>query len=232
MKPRKILILDYSRDQFETPIIRNCLSKIHSVTSLFIDTEASFPNSLAQEDFTHIIHTGSALSITQDAPFMKKAMEYIRHANQIGVWQMGICFGHQLVCKALVGEDAVRASPNGFEVGWGTVHFTDTAVNLLGVKEKEKVWQHHFDEVIAVPEESEIWATNPHSKIQAYFNREKHLLGTQFHPEFDKATGNNYFLKDRKFIEKNKISVDELINDAPSFDSAKVFFEFFLKQEA
>lgn len=232
MKQKKILILDYSVDRLETPIIRNCLPKEHAVTSLFIDTEASFPNTLIQEDFTHVIHTGSALSITQEAPFTAKALKYIGHANEKGIWQMGICYGHQLVCKALIGEDAVRASPKGFEVGWGTVHFTEAAISLLGVKKKEKVWQHHFDEVTRIPKDSEVLAASAHSKIQAYFNRNRRLLGTQFHPEFDKTTGNEYFIKDRKFIEKNKISVDTIVKDAPSFNAAKVFFEFFLKQEA
>ena len=115
---------------------------------------------------------------------------------------MGICYGHQLVCKALVGDHAIRPSPHGFEVGWGRVKFINSAASIFQVAHQEDVWQHHFDEVVALPEGSEVLATNAHSSIQAYINYDLHLLGTQFHPEFSKETGNAYFQKDRAFIEK------------------------------
>ncbi|WP_299767021.1 hypothetical protein [uncultured Dokdonia sp.] len=232
MKKRKILILDYSVDRLETPTIKSCLTEAHyEVSSLFIDTEDSFPDTLIEKEYTHIIHTGSALSINEMAPFTEKAIKYIRDARDKGIWQMGICYGHQLICKALVGPQAVRSSPHGFEVGWGSVKFVNTANEILQVKKQEQVWQHHFDEVIALPEGSEILATNDHSAVQAYINYEQHLLGTQFHPEFSKKSGDAYFIKDRAFIESNDIKVDELVTGCPSFDTANVFFSYFLSQE-
>lgn len=230
MEQKKVLILDYSVDRKETANIKSCFSKKVSVSSLYIDTAASFPDDLITENFSHVIHTGSALSIIKTSPFESKAISYIRELRNMGVWQMGICYGHQLICKALVGEHAVRFSPNGFEVGWGDVNFTEPAIVALGIHEKERVWQHHFDEVIGLPVESEIWASNSHCQIQGYINYEQRLLGTQFHPEFDEESGNNYFLEDRDFLENNNVKVNELIKGKPSFDSKKLFFDFFLKQ--
>ncbi|WP_109852542.1 type 1 glutamine amidotransferase [Aquimarina sp. AU58] len=230
MKQKKVLILDYSVDQSEIPVIKQCLPTAIEVSSLYIDTEASFPDDLIKTAFTHVIHTGSALSITETAPFTKKAIDYIQKINAKGVWQMGICYGHQLICKALVGDHVVRSSPNGFEVGWEQVSFTDTATDLFNVRKQETVWQHHFDEVVELPKGSEILATNTHTKIQAYINYERKLLGIQFHPEFNRESGNDYFLKDRKFLEKNHKNVDAIINEGPSFDSGNIFFDFFLNQ--
>jgi GMP synthase-like glutamine amidotransferase len=88
----------------------------------------------------------------------------------------------------------------------------------------------HLDEVIELPEGSELLATNPHTPVQAYINNEQRLLGTQFHPEFDQENGNAYFINDRKFIESNNYSVDEIVKQGPSFDAGKVFFECFLGQ--
>jgi len=227
----KVLILDYSVNRAETAVIKSCLPKDVNITSLFIDTEESFPIHLIGMDYTHVIHSGSALSINATAPFSEKAIKFIQDAKAKGVWQMGICFGHQLICSALVGKYAVRSSPNGFEVGWKDLTFKDKAITLLGVQETEKVWQHHFDEVIDLPIGSELLATNKHSKVQAYINYEFHLLGTQFHPEFNKLSGNNYFLDDRKFIEKHHFDVDKMIQHEPSFDTGKVFFNFFLTQK-
>lgn len=143
---------------------------------------------------------------------------------------MGICYGHQLICRALVGNRAVRLAPNGFEAGWNQVTFTKTAMEILGVGENERVWQHHFDEVTELPEGSELFATNPHSRIQTYINYDQGILGTQFHPEIDRETGNEIFLKDRELLEKNRYDVGEMIKQGPSFKTGNVFFGFFLEE--
>ncbi len=228
MNEKRVLILDYSVDKSETKSIKRWLPVDAHVSALFIDTEESFPDDLVDNDFTHVIHSGSALSITEPAPYTEKAVKYIREIRHKGVPQMGICYGHQLVCRALVGKRAVRSSPNGLEAGWKHVTFVNNATNLLGVRESEVVWQHHFDEVTELPEGSELLATNPHSSIQAYVNYEQRLFGTQFHPEFDIEIGNKIFLQDRELLEKNGYDVDATIKQGPSFDVGKVFFDFFL----
>jgi len=229
MTQKHILILDYSTDRSETPAIKRWLPADAQVTAIYIDTEESFPDDLLERKFTHGIHTGSALSITKTAPFTQKAVSFIQRARDNGIAQMGICYGHQLVCKALVGDFAVRFSPNGLEAGWGTVTFTDKGQEALGLRENEVLWQHHFDEVTELPGGSELLATNSHSEIQAYVNFTQRLLGTQFHPEFDRKTGNQLYLEDRKLLEKNGYSVDEMIKGSPSFETGKVFFGFFFQ---
>jgi len=228
MNQKNILILDYSTDKSETPAIKRWLPADAQVKSLFIDAKESFPDDLIEEDFTHIIHTGSALSITKSAPFTQKAIYFINQARDRGLAQMGICYGHQLVCLALVGKRAVRSSPNGLEAGWGEVLFTGKAMNLLGVRENETVWQHHFDEVTELPEGSHLLGTNPHTEIQAYVNFEQRLFGTQFHPEFDRDTGNQIYLEDRELLERHSYNVDEMIKGGPSIVTGKIFFGYFL----
>jgi GMP synthase (glutamine-hydrolysing) len=99
LNQKKILILDYSVDRSETSLIKRWLPIDSYASSLFIDTEESFPDDLINEDFTHVIHTGSALSITATAPFTSKAVNYIQKIRDKGVSQMGICYGHQLICR-------------------------------------------------------------------------------------------------------------------------------------
>lgn len=230
MKP-KILILDYSVDHFETPIIKGFLKTYdHEVTALHITTEASFPDDLIEKEFTHVIHTGSTLSIIETSPFTEKAVSFVRNLVKKGTWQFGICYGHQLMGFALVGAHAVRETPKGLEAGWGEVEFNELGQQLLNLKPVERIWQHHFDEVTKLPEGSEIFATNTHSHIQAYINYEKRLLGTQFHPEINLRQGNNYFLHDRKLLTEHGYDVDSMVKQTPSFNTPKVFFEFFLKQ--
>jgi len=229
LSQKKILILDYSVDRSETPAIKRWLPADTQVSALFIDTKESFPDNLLEKGFTHVIHTGSALSITKPAPFTEKAVTFIQKARDNGIAQMGICYGHQLICRALVGNHAVRSSPKGMEAGWEVVRFDNKAMELLGIRESEVVWQHHFDEVIELPQGSELLATNAHTKIQAYINYGQRLFGTQFHPEFDRKTGNPLYLEDRELLERNNYNVDDIVKGGPSFEAGKIFFGFFLE---
>ena len=229
MRKKNILILDYSTDRLETPNIKRWLPTDARKTALFIDTEESFPDDLIEHGYTHVIHSGSALSITKPAPFTEKAVAFIQKARNAKVAQMGICYGHQLVCRALVGKHAVRSSPKGMEAGWKAVRFDKNAMMTLGVRESEVVWQHHFDEVTEIPAGSELLATNEHTQIQAYVNYEGRLFGTQFHPEFDMENGNDIYLRDRKLLEENNYAVDEIVKGGPSLDSGIVFFGFFFQ---
>ena len=229
MSQKNILILDYSTDRLETPNIKRWLPSGAQVTGLFIDTESSFPNDLIKRDFTHVIHTGSSLSITKPAPFTEKVVVYINNARTKGIAQMGICYGHQLVCRALVGKHAVRSSPKGMEAGWNTVRFDKKAMKTLNVRESEVFWQHHFDEVIELPAGSEHLATNAHTVIQAYVNYEQRLFGTQFHPEFDREPGNEIYLRDKELLEQHNYNVDEILKGGPSLETGKIIFGFFFE---
>jgi GMP synthase (glutamine-hydrolysing) len=229
MSEKKILILDYSVSKIEAPAIRRWLPSDALVSKIYIDTEESFPDDLIENDFTHVIHSGSELSITEAAPFTKRAVAYIQNIRDKGVSQFGICYGHQLICLALVGKHAVRSSPKGLEVGWGNVTFTSRGLNILNVRENEVVWQYHFDEVIELPGGSDLIATNEHTEIQAYINHQQKIIGTQFHPEFDKEAGDKLYLEEREQIERYNFNVDEIISRSPSIDAGKIFFGYFLQ---
>ena len=228
MHSKKILILDYSIDKSETSAVKRWMPADVEVTALYIDSEESFPDDLTEGDFTHIIHTGSSLSITEPAPFTERAVQYIQQTRDKGIWQMGICYGHQLLCLALVGKHAVRSSPTGLEAGWCEVSFDQRGVSIPGVGKNEVVWEYHYDEVIALPEGSQLLATNPHTRIQAFINRELRLLGTQFHPEFDKESGDAIYIRDREILKKHHYDVDEMIKYGPSIDTGNIFFSYFL----
>ena len=230
MTSKKILILDYSVSKIEVSAIRRWMPPEAELTSLFIDTEESFPEYLSREGFTHVIHSGSELSITEDAPFTKRAINFIGETRDLGIPQMGICYGHQLLCRALVGKHAVRKNPKGFEAGWVNIKFNGSAMDLFGVKESEVVWHHHFDEVIELPEGSNLLATNEHTDIQSFINAEQNIFGTQFHPEFDKEVGDKIYLKDRKLLETHNYSVEDIIKRSPSLDTGRVFFDYFLNR--
>lgn len=228
MKTKKILILDYSTDKSGTPNIKQWMPADADISSLFISNAESFPVNLIDNNFSHVIHSGSAHSITKNTPFDEKAEKFIIDCWGNAVAQMGICFGHQLICRALLGRQSIQASPNKLEAGWEDINFNNKAMNMLNIRACEKIWQHHFDEVIELPKGSEILATNAHTEIQAYINYEQRLFGTQFHPEVERKAGNDVFIKDRELLEKYNYNVEEIVEAGPSIEAGKVFFNFFL----
>lgn len=225
---KKVLILDYSTDAFETPLIESAIPEGIEIQSIHVKKGEDIPKEILKEGITHVIHTGSTLSINENAPFTHTATKLIRAAVGREIWQMGICYGHQLLNKVLVGDHAVRAVPKGFEAGWRKVWFLDAATQLFKINQEEILWQHHFDEVVELPLWSELLATNNHSHIQAFINFELKLLGTQFHPEFNESKGNAFFRKDHPLLEKHGFDVDEMLKGKPSLDSRSTFFDFFL----
>lgn len=227
---KKILILDYSTDRSEAAHINRWMPVKAEVMVVFVDSEGSFPDGVIDQGFSHVIHSGSSLTITEDAPFTEKVIENIQQFVMLGVFQMGICYGHQLLCRALIGPQAVSKSPKGLEVGWKGVNFDLNQVKIPGVGEREYVWQHHYDEVIAIPNGSLVFATNLHTNIQGFLNPGLRLMGTQFHPEFDRGTGNSLYIKDIQNIEKYGYNVDEMVRQGPSIDTGRLFFKYFLDQ--
>ncbi len=226
---KKILILDYSLGRNEGGLIRQCLPADVRAAVITVNTGGPFPDHVLDEDYTHVVHSGSELSVTEPAASTRNALHVIRMFKERHTPQMGICFGHQLMSLAIMGAQSVRKSPLGMEAGWCRVSFLkDEKVKIPGISGGEVVFQHHFDEVVELPEGSRIIATNGHTRIQAYVNPGLHLFGVQFHPEYDRDPGNRYFEDDRYLLEANGIDVDEILRHSPSMASGRAFFDFFL----
>lgn len=207
MKP--FLILDYSTDRREHVHTAPWLPGPRPVrTCLVLDGEP-LPDPGA---FDGVIHTGSALSVVDDAQFQEAAEAFIRRAVALGVPQVGICYGHQLLCRALLGRAAVRHCPGGPEIGWLPVRTTPEGRARFGWGEAFRVFQFHFDEVVALPDGAVVLATTAACPVQAFHDPARRLLGTQFHPEFDGPSGNEEYHGSAAWLERLGLDVDRLIS--------------------
>lgn len=221
MKP--VLIIDYSVDGLSGAAIAERLGTASS--PLRIEPGSRFP-SVSPGGFSGIVHSGSALSITRPETFTEGACDLIRRGADLGLPQMGICYGHQLLCLALLGRDSVQRAREGPEIGWLPVDFTHTGIP--GIRPRETVWQSHFDRVNRIPPSAVVVAGSPHTPIQAFLDRERGLLGTQFHPEFSVLTGNTQFRRDEALLRENGLDPEEIIARAPDRDAGAVVFSYFL----
>jgi len=182
------------------------------------------------EAFSHLILSGSTCSILDTAPFLEPAMALVRDAVKRGRSVLGICYGHQLVVRALLGPEYVRRAPSP-EIGWLPIS-VEAGHNLLfaGLPDPFHAFVGHFDEVCNLPDEWEIIASTAGCPIQGVLNRRQRIMGFQFHPEMDLAVGNTCYATDREVLAGLNFDVDAIIAQAQDDGSGKLLIPRFLRR--
>ncbi|SPN99694.1 related to P.aeruginosa anthranilate synthase component II [Cephalotrichum gorgonifer] len=144
---------------------------------IFKDTSA-YP---ALEDVDAVLVTGSKQSAYQDDEWILALVDYVRRAIEGGrVRVVGVCFGHQIVGRAMgVG---VGVSEAGWELAVTEVDLSEEGKKVFGL-EKMRIHQVHRDEVKSVPPNIHALASTPSCPVQAMCLPGRYLT-IQGHPEF------------------------------------------------
>jgi GMP synthase (glutamine-hydrolysing) len=103
-----------------------------------------------------------------------------RELLELGVPVLGICYGMQLLARALGG------SVQGAEVGeFGRSRLTlgETGRLLAGTPPEQTCWMSHRDTVFAPPPGFTALASSTASPVAAFESTERGIYGIQFHPE-------------------------------------------------
>ena len=127
------------------------------------------------------IITGSKSSVYDDKPWIRALEDFVRHAHLAKCKMVGICFGHQLVARALGG--LVDKSANGWGCGVQVYAVSDPQLLADGEGGDLQLLASHQDQVMLAPEGARIIARNDHCDI-AGFRIGEHILTFQGHPEF------------------------------------------------
>lgn len=144
-------------------------------------TDGELPPDISDSDGWII--SGSASSVNDDLDWLPRAEAAIRAATADGHPILGVCFGHQLLAKALGGE--VIVNPAGWELGALRATLADAASEdaLFGTMPTSfGACASHKDTVVALPPDSTLLAQNEKG-VQAFKVGQK-SYGVQFHPEF------------------------------------------------
>jgi len=159
-----------------------------------------------------VILSGSEHSIFEDNDWLGKQLAFVRNLLAEGVPLLGVCFGHQLIFRALYGKDALtrRAVP---EVGWHPVKLAAHAV-FEGAGETIRPYNYHFEEVAEVAGEWEVLASSETCPVQAARHRELPAFGLQFHPEIAPEEGASGISRDRGYLAVFGLDADAIVADA------------------
>ncbi|WP_300267135.1 glutamine-hydrolyzing GMP synthase [Microbacterium sp.] len=131
---------------------------------------------IAEKNPVALILSGGPSSVYEEgAPSLDSAI------FDLGVPVLGICYGFQVMARALGGEVA--------NTGLREYGATDAAligdggVLLGGQPETQNVWMSHGDQVAKAPDGFEVLASTTDTPVAAFGSDEKCFYGVQWHPE-------------------------------------------------
>ena len=126
------------------------------------------------------ITTGSRHSVNDDELWIRDLEGFVREVAKEEVPFVGVCFGHQLIAKALGGT--VVKSDRGWGVGAKVVEVKGD----LGLGSSYTVFTSYQDQIEELPPGAEILGWNEHCPV-SLLGVGENMIGIQGHPEFEPA---------------------------------------------
>lgn len=150
----------------------------HAITSYNIVDDPNIYPSLSDVDA--ILLTGSKYNAFDSDEWILRLIEYVKMAISHKKRILGICFGHQILGRALGCK--VGRSDIGWEVSAVPITMTPLGKQIFG-QSTLSIMQMHRDIVEDVPPEAALLASTDRCSNQGFFLSKRYLT-FQGHPEF------------------------------------------------
>ena len=169
------------------------------------------------ESYDGLIWGGSSLNIYNDTPEIRRQIEFMKECQKKIKKILAICWGMQVAVTAAGGEvkKCVKGSQKGIAL--------DIEINENGLKHplyknknlKFNTPAFNFDEVVTMPKNSILLASNAINKVQALNFKvgECDIWGLQYHPEitYNKMINLIIFRK-KRLLDKGAFADEDEIN--------------------
>tara|TARA_Y100000768_G_scaffold280939_1_gene215912 strand:- start:21 stop:809 length:789 start_codon:yes stop_codon:yes gene_type:complete len=139
------------------------------------------------ESYDGLIWGGSSLNIYNDTPEIKKQIEFMKECQKQIKKILAICWGMQVAVTAAGGEvkKCIKGSQKGIALN---IEINENGLKHPLYKNKDLKFNtpaFNFDEVVTMPKNSILLASNPINKVQALNFKvgESDVWGIQYHPE-------------------------------------------------
>ena len=170
------------------------------------------------ESYDGLIWGGSSLNIYNNTPEIKRQIEFMRECQKKIKKVLAICWGMQVAVTAAGGE--VKKGEKGSHRGIARdIEINENGLNHPLYKNKNKKFNtpaFNFDEVVTLPENSVLLASNPINNVQGLNFKIGNcdVWGLQYHPEitYNKMINLIIFRKDR-LIERGAFKDQNHIDD-------------------
>ncbi|WP_394182107.1 glutamine amidotransferase [Marinomonas posidonica] len=129
--------------------------------------------------------TGSKADAYADDEWILKLCDFIRDIDQQGQVLVGICFGHQVIARALGGK--VEKYSGGWGVGVHHYQLSESfAIPRLNATQDIAICAFHQDQVIEKPSKMHTFLSSAFCQHAGLIYKDR-ILTFQAHPEFSKA---------------------------------------------
>ena len=132
-----------------------------------------------------VVLTGAHHFVTDHLDWSERTSAWLPRVIEAGVPVLGICYGHQLLARAMGGE--VGANPRGREFGTVATQLLPEAFGdalFAGQPPSLAVQTSHQQTVLKLPAGATVLAASDRDPHHAY-RLGSRAWGVQFHPEFD-----------------------------------------------
>jgi GMP synthase-like glutamine amidotransferase len=130
--------------------------------------------------FDGYVITGSPASANGSEAWISELMTFIQALNTAKIPTIGVCFGHQVIARALGGE--VSKNPGGWGFGIADTEFVHLEPWMLPALKTISLYAAHAEQVSKLPEGAEVLGGSAFCPIGAY-KIGAHIMTTEYHPE-------------------------------------------------
>jgi GMP synthase (glutamine-hydrolysing) len=163
--------------------------------------------------------TGSKFGVNDGLPWIAELEAFVRELWAAGKPLVGICFGHQLMAKALGGE--VAKSGKGWGVGLSFNRVTERADWMTPWQPGLDLVVSHQDQVERLPPDTRVLAGSDFCPFYLLQVGEL-FLGVQGHTEFSKAYSRDLMALRRELVGDERVRQGEASLFAPVDDTLMV----------
>ncbi|XP_043694052.1 gamma-glutamyl peptidase 3-like [Telopea speciosissima] len=206
---------------------------------LFRVVDGEFPDMDELHKYHGFVISGSPYDAYGNEMWILKLCFLLQTLDAMEKKVLGICFGHQVLCRALGGK--VGKAHCGWDLGLRKIRIVEDLplCSLFGVLEEIPpsltIIECHQDEVWEVPLGAEVIAFSEQTGVEMFVIGD-HILGIQGHPEYTKDILSNIIDRlalndsvDKEFAENAKSRLE--INGEPDRNSLEKICKNFLKEE-
>jgi GMP synthase-like glutamine amidotransferase len=216
-------------------MLANLFKDPGDVWDIYAVIDGKFPSQKELDGYDGFVITGSSADAHGNNEWILKLCDVINYLFDRHKKVLGICFGHQVLSRALGGNTG-RASV-GWELGLKEIHLNNDLLHRFYGMELPpvlKAIESHQDQVSCVPPNGIVLGYSAQTDIEI-FAVGNTVLGIQCHPEFSE----DVLLDILKARLAQKIINEEVANEAmlsfkdrqPDQEILKNFCKLFLKRQ-
>ncbi|CAI9287007.1 unnamed protein product [Lactuca saligna] len=200
---------------------------------VFRVADGDFPDDGEIGVYDGFVITGSCKDAYGDDAWICELLTLLNKLQLMNKKILGICFGHQILARALGGK--VARAESGWDVGVRSINLSSSSMKIFSNLEMPKtlsVIECHRDEIHDLPCEVEVLAWSDKTRVEMFRYRDN-IMGVQGHPEYStdilKQLINDRLLQCNLIEESYAVEIMSKLEMDPDMESWKKLCTSFLK---